>query len=254
MNESLQKVATSLEEIDAERLIADQRRTLQTKKALRALRKGLTHWKTLPTKKAAATPKRKPCPVAPIPKDRVVEHRTDLLKKAVTKPSSKRQKKSDPVHPSPHVPSPPSPAGGGDASDGDEERRDVIELSSGEEDGEVKAEWKELADMSDRRALAAEKAVPAPDAPFDDDRRDVNGFVHVAHLPEPIGKITLKRQGTRFASAHVYCRLHKACEKWVTLAHLPNKRSLVDWLEAGLDSTTMVEHLKQFYPVTKYMR
>ena len=124
-------------------------------------------------------------------------------------------------------------------------------------DPELNEDWLELADLA-ANAVAPEPCKPddGPAPPVDDPRKDSRGYVTVPARPLPIGRVTTSREGQANAQAHISCYMHPkghCASKWVSLRHLPDRTSLCDWLEAGVDKTA-AEHFAAFYTVTKYQR
>ena len=264
--------------------MSKQRAALKTAKALRSLRNGLAHWRSISAPRKPSLVRAKAdvaanVEIAPIPEDRVVAPRktpgakaggAKALSQGWWAPRKTPGAKAAPKAPKASAKAKPADAeagpvlcGGGvnayDSADSDE-RDAVIEFSDDDDvDADFKADWKELAAAAERKAAAASEPTPPADvhgaASADDERRDSSGYIHAPHRPAPIGRICYYRQGTRTAAAHIFCHCgHGPCNRWVTLKYVPDRRLLVDWVFDGIDKTSVCDHRASFYRITKYGR
>ena len=245
----LEKVVSSRDKICVDTLLGSQRATLAMKKALRALKRGLTSWKT---SASAAKPKakcRKSGAAVPSASQKKVLCPRPAELAVVSLKAAKSAAKPRKARPAKPAPGPSGSDASVDSTD-DGERAAVIGYSSDESGSgdELKSDWRDVSAAADRKRARDEDIM-------EDKRRDpATGCVHLAHRALPVGRVVYKREATRSATAHVHCTLHKSCSKWVTLEHLPARKSLVEWLALGEDCADAVAHMKLFYPTTHYRR
>ncbi len=111
----------------------------------------------------------------------------------------------------------------------------------------------EEGEEGDSKSDKREVATPGDE---EDDRRDSNGYVFIPERAAPVGRVVYYKVGSDKATAFVQCNNvnHEKCCRWVSLRHVPSRRTLVDWIIAGIDKPDVAEHRKLFYPITKYER
>ena len=163
LDASWHQVVETFTVIDVDKLVADQRATLNAKKALQALKKGLQHWKGSARRRSAARPRAAGAARAvaraalPVPSERLPPARRATRVTLVAKPKAKAAAKAA-------AKAPARPTGGAiggagsddDAPDGLADAlgvQDVIDLSSddGGMDDATRDEWLSLSDAVARR-------------------------------------------------------------------------------------------------------
>ena len=175
----MQKRVTDFKEIRVEELLKEQRMDMLRKKALRSLKRGLTHWKKVSdeTVKRTVRPVAKPAAppsLVPLPADRVVAPRPKLAaappKKAaaaVAKATAKATASGRPATPGTKKKSPipesigdlPTDVLSGDGHTSDDSATEImevlLEMSSDEEvSASMKKNWEELHEIAAKRDTA----------------------------------------------------------------------------------------------------